>query len=156
ANRYLPLYLFEEILQPMGIEKFQMLTSPAGRGYLAGNFYLRPIDFTKFGLLILNKGNWNGEQLIPASWIEESTSPQIKGDYPVDSDYGYLWRLLERKVGGRQMRTIEAWGNGGQFLIVIPEVDMTITFTGGHYNLFPQMEQAPFEILEKYILPAVQ
>ncbi len=154
TDTYLPLFVYEQMLLPMGIDKFQMLTSPKWRGYLAGNFYLRPVDFTKFGLLMLNKGKWNGEQLIAESWINESTKPHIKSSYPRDSDYGYLWRLLDRKVGSTQISTIEAWGNGGQFLIIIPELDMTVTFTSGNYNLFPEMEK-PFEILNNYILPAV-
>ncbi|MEM1339876.1 MAG: serine hydrolase [Bacteroidota bacterium] len=156
TKKYLPLFLYEEMLLPMGIQKFQMRTSPKGRGYLAGDFYLRPIDLTKFGLLVLNQGKWNDEQLVNSEWIEKSTQGYIKGSWPKNSDYGYLWRLLERKVGGKNMKTIEAWGNGGQFLIIIPEIEMTITFTGGNYNLFPEMEDKPFEILEKYILPAVR
>ncbi|MEM9078831.1 MAG: serine hydrolase [Bacteroidota bacterium] len=154
TDQYLPLFIYEKILIPMGINNFQMLTSPQWRGYLAGNFYLRPIDFTKFGLLVLDHGKWNDEQIIERSWIEESTKPQIKGSYPEGSDYGYLWRLLERNVNGRTMKTIEAWGNGGQFLVIIPELDMTVSFTSGNYNLFPEMER-PFEILNNYILPAV-
>ncbi len=154
VGTYLPLFLYEELLLHMDINKFQMLTSPQERGYLAGNFYLRPIDFTKFGLLVLNNGEWNGEQLIDESWIKESTKPHIKSSYPKDSDYGYLWRLLDRKIGNKEVRTIEAWGNGGQFLIIIPELAMTVTFTSGNYNLFPEMEM-PFEILNNYILPAV-
>lgn len=156
TKKYLPLFLYEDVLLPLGIEKFQMRTSPKGRGYMAGDFYLRPIDFTKFGLLVLNQGNWNGEQLISSEWIGKSTQPHIQGNWPKNSDYGYLWRLLERNVGGKEMKTIEAWGNGGQFLIIIPEIDMTITFTGGNYNLFPEMEEKPFEILEKHILPAIE
>ncbi len=156
VGTYLPLFFYEELLLPMEIHDFQMLTSPHGRGYLAGSFYMRPIDFTKFGLLVLNKGTWNGEQLIGESWIEKSTTPHIKGSWPKNSDYGYLWRLLEREVGGKQMKTVEAWGNGGQFLIIIPEIEMTITMTGGNYNLFPDMEDRPFSILNEYILPAVQ
>ena len=150
TNQYLPLFIQKELLTPMGINKFQMFTSPVGRGYLAGQFYLRPIDFTKFGLLMLNKGKWNGKQIITESWIEESTQPKIK------SHHGYLWKLSERKVAGKQVKTIEAWGNGGQFLIIIPEIDMTISFTGGNYNLYPQMEEKPFEIINKYILPAIE
>lgn len=156
TKKYLPLFLYEDLLLPMGIERFQMRTSPKGRGYLAGDFYLRPIDLTKFGTLVLDQGKWNGEQLISSEWVAQSTQPFIKGSWPKDSDYGYLWRLLQRNVGGKPMKTIEAWGNGGQFLIIIPEVNMTVTFTGGNYNLFPEMEEKPFEILEKYILPAVE
>lgn len=156
VDTYLPLFIYKELLLPMEIHNFQMLTSPQERGYLAGSFYLRPIDFTKFGLLVLNKGKWNGKQLIAESWIDESIISHIKGSWPKNSDYGYLWRLLEREVEGKQMKTIEAWGNGGQFLIIIPEIEMTITFTGGNYNLFPLMEERPFSILDTYILPAVK
>lgn len=155
TDQYLPLFIYNKILIPMGIDKFQMLTSPEWRGYLAGNFYLRPIDFTKFGLLMLNKGKWNGQQLIAESWIEQATTSHIKSSYPANTDYGYLWRLLERNINGTKVKTIEAWGNGGQFLIIIPELDMTVSFTSGNYNLFPEMER-PFEILNKYILPAVK
>jgi CubicO group peptidase (beta-lactamase class C family) len=156
TEKNLPLFIYEDFLLPLDIRKFQMRTSPKGRAYLPGDFYLRPIDFTKFGLLVLNDGKWNNQQIIASDWISISTQPHIKGSWPKDSDYGYLWRLLERNVGGKKMKTIEAWGNGGQFLIIIPEAEMTITFTGGNYNLFPEMEEKPFEILEKYILPAVE
>lgn len=156
TKKYLPLFFYEEILIPMGIHKFQMRVSPKGRAYLPGDFYLRPIDFTKFGLLVLNKGVWNNRQIITSEWIQTSTKPYIKrGRSHRDLDRGYLWKLGKRNVGGKQMKTIEAWGNGGQFLIIIPEIEMTITFTGGNYNLFPKMEEKPFEILNKYILPAV-
>lgn len=156
TEKNIPLFIYDDFLLPLDIRKFQMRTSPKGRAYLPGDFYLRPIDFTKFGLLILNDGKWNNQQIIASDWISISTQPHIKGSWPKGSDYGYLWRLLERNVGGKKMRTIEAWGNGGQFLIIIPEAEMTITFTGGNYNLFPEMEEKPFEILEKYILPAVE
>ncbi|OJJ23939.1 hypothetical protein BKI52_06200 [marine bacterium AO1-C] len=153
---YTPLFLYEQILQPLQINKFQMRTSPMARAYLAGSFFLRPIDLAKFGQLVLNKGRWNNKQVIPAKWIETATTPHIKGNWPKNSDYGYLWRLLERKVGGKKMKTIEAWGNGGQFLIIIPEVNVTITFTGGNYSLFPEMEDKPFALLNQYILPAIK
>jgi len=135
TKQYLPSFIQHQLMLPMAINNFQMRTSPAGRGYLAGNFYLRPIDFTKFGLLMLNQGLWNGKQLISKSWITESTSPQI------DKKHGYFWKLNEREVGGKVMKSIEAWGNGGQFLIIIPEIDMTITLTGGNYNVYPEMER---------------
>ena len=58
-------------------------------------------------------------------------------------------------LGGKKMKSIEAWGNGGQFLIIIPEIDMTITLTGGNYNVYPEMERG-FKLLEQYIFPAVK
>ncbi|MEM8899233.1 MAG: serine hydrolase [Bacteroidota bacterium] len=156
TQEYLPHYLYTKLLLPIGIENFQMLTSPYGRGYLAGNFLLRPVDFVKFGVLVLNEGEWNGEQLLSKSWIAEMTSPKVDTTYPKNSEYGYLWRILQREIQGKKYQTIEAWGNGGQFLIVIPALEMCISFTGGNYNLFPQMEKGPFEIMEKYIFPSLE
>lgn len=156
TQEYLPHYLYVTLLLPMGIEDFQMLTSPYGRGYLAGNFFLRPIDFIKFGMLVLNEGEWHGEQLLSKSWIVEMTSPKVSTTYPTNSEYGYLWRILQREIQGTEYQTIEAWGNGGQFLIIIPALDMCITFTGGNYNVYPQMEKGPFDILEKYIFPSLE
>ncbi|MBL4642104.1 MAG: serine hydrolase [Flavobacteriaceae bacterium] len=154
TKKYLPLFFYEEMLRPMRIHKFQMRVSPKGRPYLAGDFYLRPIDFTKFGLLMLNDGVWGNQRIIASEWINTATQAYtIKGRSNKDLNRGYLWKLGERNVSGKQMKTIEAWGNGGQFLIIIPEIEMTITFTGGNYNL-AEME-TPFEILNKYILPAV-
>lgn len=149
TEQYLPSFIQHQLMLPMNIDNFQMLTSPSGRGYLAGNFYLRPIDFTKFGLLMLNQGQWNGKQLISKSWIKESTSPKV------DKGHGYFWNLNEREVGGKIMKSVEAWGNGGQFLIIIPEIDMTITLTGGNYNVYPEMERG-FKLLEQYVFPAVK
>ena len=149
TQQYLPSFIQHKLMLPMDIDNFQMRTSPAGRGYLAGHFYLRPIDFTKFGLLMLNQGQWNGKQLVSKSWIKESTSPKV------DKEHGYFWKLHEREVGGKMMTSIEAWGNGGQFLIIIPEIDMTITLTGGNYNVYPEMERG-FKLLEQYVFPAVK
>ncbi|WP_297337580.1 serine hydrolase domain-containing protein [Algoriphagus sp.] len=155
VTSYLPLFPYQELLLPMKIKEFLMLTSPKGRGYLAGSFYLRPVDLIKFGWLILDKEKWKGKQLIEEDWIEVSTMAHSKGNWPKNSDYGYLWRLLDREIDGKQLRTIEAWGNGGQFLSILPELDVTVTFTGGNYNLFPEMEERPFSILNEYIFPAI-
>ncbi len=155
SSKYLPLFLYEKILRPMDIHRFQMRTSPMGRAYLPGDFYLRPIDFTKFGLLVMNNGQWKNKTIIDSAWVNTSTSAQVQGNWPKNSDYGYLWKMLSRNVNGQEFRTIEAWGNGGQFLIVIPALKMTVTFTGGNYNIFPEMEDKPFAILDQYILPAV-
>jgi len=56
----------------------------------------------------------------------------------------------------KKFYVIEAWGNGGQFLIIIPDAGLTVTFTGTNYNLFPEMEDKPFTLLNRFILPSVQ
>jgi len=56
--------------------------------------------------------------------------------------------------GGQTVRTFEAWGNGGQYIMVFPSLDLIAVFTGENYGLFPEMEQ-PFEMIDQYVLPAM-
>ena len=68
---------------------------------------------------------------------------------------GYLWRMIDRTIQGREVRSYEAWGNGGQFIMIFPSLDLVGVFTGENFGLFPEMEQ-PFEMIEKYILPSIK
>ena len=156
SKEYLPYYLYSRLLLPMDINDFQMLTSPYGRGYLAGNCLMRPVDFIKFGLLLLNKGKWENNQILSEEWINQMTSTKVACSYPKEAGYGYLWRIVDRQIQGKTYQSIEAWGNGGQFLIIIPALNMCVSFTGGNYNLFPEMEERPFRILEEYIFPSIK
>ena len=92
----------------------------------------RAIDFAKFGRLYLNEGNWNGEQVIPAGWVEASThpdqSPGHEGYYPEsfifdshDGYYGHMWWGLRR---GGDSYDFAALGNRGQFIYVSPDKNL--------------------------------
>jgi CubicO group peptidase (beta-lactamase class C family) len=63
--------------------------------------------------------------------------------------------MIDRTMDGHTVRSYEAWGNGGQFIMVFPSLELVAVFTGENYGLFPEMEQ-PFEMIEKYILPAIE
>ena len=63
--------------------------------------------------------------------------------------------MIDRPLNGRTIRSYEAWGNGGQFIMVFPSLDLVAVFIGENYGLFPEMEQ-PFELIDKYILPAIK
>jgi CubicO group peptidase (beta-lactamase class C family) len=78
--------LTKRILKPLGIEKYYLgETNPMG---VIGDIDLRPRDMMKFGLLYLNNGQWNGQQLVPALWIKESTTAHL---YPTPTlGYGYF------------------------------------------------------------------
>jgi len=85
----------------------------------------------KLGLLIRDGGKWQGRQIVSSDWVHKSTSKQIStGDGP--EDYGYLWWLGELPTSNGSVRTIFANGHGSQFIMYLPEHDLTIVVTGGN------------------------
>ena len=149
ANRYL--------FEPLGIVAYKWpITNSRGSQGLAmtgGGLHLRPRDMLKFGQLYLNGGRWNGAQIISEEWIAASVTKHATSDL-YGEDFGYLWRMIDRTIEGQLLRSYEAWGNGGQFIIVFPSIDVVVVFTGENYGRFPEMEQ-PFILLDKYILPTI-
>jgi CubicO group peptidase (beta-lactamase class C family) len=110
------------------------------------------------GHLYLNKGKWNGEQIISENWIEKST----KNIYPLKrikpgivQGYGYFWWVgkFKSKTSDLIVDGFFAAGNGGQYIIILPSVDMVVVFTGHDYDT-PGMTKT-IKIVEDYILPAI-
>lgn len=153
----IPEFTDQYLFKPLGIEKYRWpITNSRGNQGLAmtgGGLNLRPRDMAKFGQLYLNDGIWNGERLLSESWIRESSTKRATSNHHGE-DFGYLWRMVDRTVAGQKIRSIEAWGNGGQFIMVFPSLQLVAVFTGENYGLFPEMEQ-PFEMIEQFVLPAV-
>jgi len=110
--------------------------------------YMASRDMAKIGQLILNKGKWNEKQIVSKKWIEESTMPKTK---ITEIDYGYLWWNFPFKINDKMFISKTALGNGGQYIIVIPELDMVAVFTGGAYN--SQEDKLPFAIMTDILLP---
>ena len=103
----------------------------------------------KFGLLYLNKGNWNGKQLISEDWVTTSTSPKLNLG---TLDYCYQWRALDYSINHQLFRTYFALGWGEQAIIVVPDQKLVFVMTAGN---FTESEHRPFEIMASYILPAI-
>lgn len=98
--------------------------SPQGY-YLGGNnMALRPRDLLKVGILHLNDGRYEGRQLVPADWIERSWRPRFRSPWN-GMGYGHLWWVSD--WGGEE--AFSAWGYGGQFLVVVPRLDLTFVAT---------------------------
>jgi CubicO group peptidase (beta-lactamase class C family) len=108
---------------------------------------LRPRDLAKFGLLFLNKGNWNGRQIISADWCAQSLKKHsiIQG-----VDYGYQWWIKYLDADGVRYYGKAAQGNGGQKIFIWEQQNMVTVLTGGNYNV-----QSPSDVvIRKYILRA--
>jgi CubicO group peptidase (beta-lactamase class C family) len=137
--------LTERLLKPLGIEKSN-ISDPTPMGVI-GDIGLRPRDMLKFGLLYLNKGKWKGEQIVSANWIEESTTPKIK---PRPSlGYGYFWWTRDFDWNGKKVSSYFAWGYGGQYIFVIPEVQLVIVMSGSKWGTDP--EDQAMEMVEEII-----
>ena len=139
-------YLFE----PLGIKKFHWQFSQKGRPWIGGGARMIPREMAKIGQLMLNRGLWDGERLLSEEWIDKSTTKQ--GKTLTGVDYGYLWQSAQSYIGRDPVTGFWASGNGGQYIIILPEQAMVVVFTGGNYNS-PLADQ-PFKILTRYILPA--
>ena len=147
VDEFADRYLFE----PLGIKRFRWQMSPKGRAWIGGGARMVPREMAKIGLLMLNRGMWNGQRLLSEDWIDKSTHKQ--GDMAgAGVDYGYLWQRGWSYIGGERVTAYWASGNGGQYIIVLPDNGMVAIFTGGNYN--SPLANQPFGLLVDYILPA--
>lgn len=127
-------------------------------GYIMGfsNLSLRPRDLAKFGCLYLNGGKWDGVQLVPEEWVEESTRVQYdfnkEDDKGYENGYGYLWWISGET--GRHM--FSAKGYGGQSIDVIPELDLVVVITSTPDSPLSVTDAIRMELLKKYVIPAIK
>jgi len=128
SGQSLSTFAKENLFAPLGITRFKWNFQPdKTQQDEFGQLYLRPRDMAKIGLLFLNKGNWRGKQLIPATFVQESFTKQSVVE---DIDYGYTWWLEKlNNIPG-----IAAKGNGGQRLFIWPGLNMIAVITAGNYN----------------------
>jgi CubicO group peptidase (beta-lactamase class C family) len=108
---------------------------------------LTPRDMAKFGQLYLNSGAWNGRQIVPKEWVEESTA---KHSVVQGVNYGYLWWLKYLDAGEVRYNSFAAQGNGGQKIYVFKDLDLVVVTTGGNLNTKSPAD----ELIKTYILPA--
>ncbi len=96
---------------------------------------------------------WNGRRVISESWVEASIQPQ--GSIHAPDDYGYAWWIRTYAHAGRDVTACYAGGNGGQYTIIIPDLDMVIQFCAGNYSDRRNIARPRDELVPEYILPAV-
>jgi CubicO group peptidase (beta-lactamase class C family) len=134
----------------MGIENVTWDHTTTGREIIssAKRLYMTSRDFTKIGQLVMNQGLWNNQQIVSAQWIQQSTNRETT---LAGIDYGLLWWLIPFQIGEEQKNQPVATGNGGQYLMLFPELGLLAVFTGGAYN--SDQDKFPFVIMNRAILP---
>jgi len=149
----------EYLFKPLGIDSTDWsLRYKNGVIEAGGGLEITPRDLAKIGALCLNKGTFNGRQIISEQWIAACTTPYSKnsnifipGHFSGGHGYAYSWWLKSYNKAGKEINMYHAVGWGGQELIIIPELNSVVVFTGGNYIPLT----TTFAILDKYILPAI-
>ncbi|MBK6765398.1 MAG: serine hydrolase [bacterium] len=148
------LFMDDALFHPLGISDYVLQTDYEGTTYGAGGIFLSPRDMLKFGQLCLNGGLWNGNRLVRASWIEKSWEKVATlANSEKHEGYGYFWWERSYSAMGKEYLSHEARGAGGQYIAVIPQLDLVICITSGNYRNGKYWQ--PERIIEDYILPAV-
>jgi len=115
----------------------------------------------KIGLLVLNNGSWEGKQLVPAEWIEQSTAPHVRESQFFH--YGYQWwhRSNENKPWWKEASEGEsselnmaiAIGFGGQFIFIIRDLNLVIVTTSSDYNESTGMSFKKIPMVIEEVIP---
>jgi CubicO group peptidase (beta-lactamase class C family) len=136
-------FAHKHLFGPLGIHEVAWPTNPQGITLGWGGMRMKPLDMAKIGFLYLNKGIWEGKQVVSSAWVEASTREHIKAGTLSDG-YGYQWWVDE---DGYFM----ALGYSGQYIVVLPQQDMVVVFTSAlhSFNFF-----IPHMLLRNYIIPA--
>lgn len=141
-------YLRPRLFEPLGIDHPTWKTSPDGVCIGASDLNLRTEDIAKFGQLYLQKGQWQGRQLVPADWVEAATARQTSTgndpDYDTHQGYGYqFWRSRHNSY--------QANGAFGQLCLILPDQDTVIAITSGLRG-----SHALMNLIWQHFLPAFQ
>ncbi len=154
-------YLNTRLFEPLHIDKPKWEESPQGINTGGWGLYLKTEDMAKMGQLLLQKGEWNGQQLIPAEWVSEMSKKQVesvnpgtrmedaeaKGMTPETSDWmqGYGYQMWRCRPG-----FFRADGARGQYIIVVPDKNAVIAITANVEDL-----QGELNLVWNNILPAL-
>ncbi len=143
-------YLKPRLFDPLGITNPEWATSPEGNSIGGSGLKVRTEDVAKLGQLYLQKGKWDGKQLVPATWVEQATSKQVPNARAPHSKIGTDW---QQGYGYQFWRcTHDAYradGAGGQFCVVLPAQDAVVALTAGGANM-----QAELNAIWDKLLPA--
>ncbi len=125
-------YAQQVLFGPLGMKQVEQWQDGAGHALTYCCTDTTSRNFARFGLLYLNHGNWNGTQVVPSSWVDDSFN--VFG--PSNGEYGYMWWFdsLENLFpsSGLKGPVEEALGFDGQFIYIIPSLDLVVVRNGDY------------------------
>ncbi|MDR0327338.1 MAG: beta-lactamase family protein [Planctomycetaceae bacterium] len=146
-------YLKPRLFEPLGIEGATWESSPTGTNIGGWGLHVKTEDMAKLGQFLLQKGKWNGKQILPEAWIEEATTRKILQNPNVDpaksnSDWeqGYCYQIWRSRHNA-----FRADGRDGQFIIVMPEQNAVVVLTAHLGDM-----QAELNLIWEHLFPTLK
>lgn len=147
-----PEFADQRLFASLGITSAQWEKTPRGFTDTGGHLRLTLGDLHKIGQLVLANGVWGNERIVDAKWLAAATSVQT--EIPERREkYGYLWWRDSGEVKGKKVTLLYAHGNGGNFIFIVPELNLVASFTGKNYGKRTQF--IPNQIVAQKIVPAL-
>jgi CubicO group peptidase (beta-lactamase class C family) len=150
-------FIKKELLDKTGITIYEWQDDVSGLPMAPYNSYMTSRNMLKLGKLVKNNGKWKGEQLISETYLAKATNrivhPKAEDVFFVSDNvtkpgYGYYWWQADMKVGNKNYYTKSAQGGGGQYIILIEELELIIVFTAH------EREDKTMQITAERVLPA--
>ena len=148
-------YLTPRLFEPLGIEGVDWETNPQGINTGGWGLRVKTEDMAKLGQLYLQKGKWNGKQILTKKWVEEATSlkiqqnpnmTQAKRDSSNDSMQGYCYQFWRAKNNSYM-----ANGADGQFILVMPDKDVVVVLTAESNDMWGELG-----MVWQYLYPGIE
>ncbi|MCA1589507.1 MAG: beta-lactamase family protein [Acidobacteria bacterium] len=150
----------KSLFGPLGISKFKWVRMRNGPPAAASGLRMRSRDMAKVGLLLVNKGRWNGKQIIPEKLVDEAMAEHVKVEPEGNTkegdmlSYGYqVWRP-SFLLNGDRILLIEFSGNGGQKVQMDRANQLMVVVTAGNYNK-RGLKKSSFHIYGDIVYPAL-
>ena len=154
-------YLFPRLFRPLGINNVSWAESHEGINTGGWGLFLKTEDLAKMGLMILQKGQFNGKQIVPAEWIEAASAAQVPCvPAGMNSDQAHLMKKVAKTSDWLQGYGYQMWrcthnafradGANGQYIIMIPEKNAVVVTTANIRDM-----QGEIDLIWKHIYPAL-
>ncbi len=160
ATMPLPAFADTVLFQPVGITSAQWETLENGTVNGGSGIALTGRDLLRYGQLMLQRGRSGNHQVVPAEWVAAMTTPQFswrETDGPQQGvSYGYLWWTAD----GPPVAAVFAWGYGGQFIYVVPSLDLVVVATTAWQGMTQGAQSAAvtdstWSVIVDGVIPAV-
>ena len=139
-------FIKNELLGRMGITQYHWESAISGLPKSAAGSSILSRDMLKFGQLILNKGKWKGQQLIPEAYLARATTPS-----QINEHYGFFLWVEDFTVGGKTYHSFQGRGAGGQFIFMFPELDLVAVVTSHNKGMGDTLKTLPQRIIPAFV-----
>ena len=150
----LPDYARKVLFEPLGITNWEWPNDVRGRPLAFAGLRLRSRDLARIGRMVIGedkiRGKWLGKQIVPSAWLTDSLRGQIDMGYELGWQYGYQWWGGKIEAVGEKRDWSGGFGNGGQRLFLVPELDLVVVITAGEYGK-PAIGREAYQLFKRVV-----